>query len=134
MYDSHSKGHTCSITFTKSVDVIRSDRSGGDRKFEPFLFKGHAGGRSTVESDLLLESTKLSLYYAQDQVSCYGTLTIHAARHIHRQFMITGNTGLTSVAGWKLLDGRSSEEKLVTVFNKSNPYLFVYNGAAGWHN
>ena len=48
---------------------------------EPSFFKGHAGGTPTVESDLFLESTKLYLTYAQDQLSCYRTLTIHAARY-----------------------------------------------------
>ena len=47
---------------------------------------------------------------------------------------IHGFSGLASVAGWRLLDGRTSEEKLVTVFNKFNLDLFGYNGAAEWYN
>ena len=46
--------------------------------------------------------------------------------------MIIGNTGLASKEGWKLAVGHASEEKLVTLFNKFNPYLIVYNGAAEW--
>ena len=38
----------------KSVDVMRSDRTG--MVIEPFLFNGHAVGKSTVESDLFLEA------------------------------------------------------------------------------
>ena len=39
--------------------------------------------------------------------------------------MIIRNTGLESVADLRLPDGPASEEKLVTVFIKINPYLFV---------
>ena len=35
-----------------------------------------------------------------------------------------------SVAVWRLPGGRARGEKLVTVSNKFNPYLFVYSGAA----
>ena len=50
------------------------------------------------------------------------------------KFMIIGNTGLGSVAGWRPPDGGANEEKLVTVFNKFNPYLFAHNGAAQSYN
>ena len=50
------------------------------------------------------------------------------------QITAIGNTDLTSVAGWSLPDGRAREEKLVTVFNKFNPVLFAYNGAAEYYN
>ena len=46
----------------------------------PFFFNGHAGGTTTVDSDLFLENTKIYLRYAQDQWSCYQPITMHAAK------------------------------------------------------
>ena len=45
---------------------------------ESFFFNGHAGGTATGDADLFRGSTKMYLTYAQDQLTCYETLTIHA--------------------------------------------------------
>ena len=46
-----------------------------------------------------------------------------------------GNNDLASVAGWGLPDVIAFDKKrLITVFNKFNPDLFAYNGAAEWYN